>query len=512
MIIKRLLVSGLIVLLFGCEAKNLVVDQVLDVKSTPEGIAAPLSDEEFQNLKPVKQYQVANKLAATIYKGVPADEFFNFNIYGSELRTSESGSVYLSDMRSKISRRVQNKGELANLVSRRHTFNNDTRQAKGKPLATIIEYPVSRDQFEAWMAYVLANTILFSPAEEIASAGFLDVQKVNDNLVKSLSEDASIRNIVLAHMKSPANWRRFRSPEDNTREMIEIYLGLFDKDADVPKASIACKNWYLTDDSKGDAKYQLVIDFSEQNTEPQKVLDSWVTTCEDFYDVISNHPLLIPRITTFLVDHFFANASSAVRGEIVKDIVAQSPERFHDIFTAIIFSREYLINSERPKSFEEAFFNIADRVGWRNNSSFLDRLVSNDSVNPTLKSMNQPTMTLKLGRFMNQPFDSLSFAFYHKAIRERILTKINTGLWGPGWDIGFYSKGDLFEQEGYIDFLFLSILSRKATQEEIDALSLAFVKTNNELRRDFQAEIVFDYISRLPDLYYYKTITKGDIQ
>lgn len=257
-----------------------------------------------------------------------------------------------------------------------------------------------------------------------------------------------------------------------------------------------------------DADYQLVIDNSEANTEPQKVLGSWVTSCEDFYEVIANHPLVIPRITTYLVDRFFPNTDAAKRNEIVKDIVSKNPVRFHDIFSAIIFSREYLLNNEKPKSLEETYFNLADRIDWHPNDRFIRELTGNSSSEPNLKNMKQPTMTLKLGRFKDQPLDSLSFAYYHKAVRERLLAKTNT-RWGS-WGSEFIEQGDIFEQDEYIDFLFLSALSRKATQNEIDTLKEVFAETENETDRNDQARIVFDYISRLPDLYYYKKITEGD--
>ena len=506
MIIKRLLLVGLVLSLLACKDNpQLEVDESLGGQALPNGVAAPLSDTEFQSLKPEKRYEVANKLAATLFKGVTVNDFFDFNSYGSELRVSDKGNQFLSDTRSDISKRLRNRAGYVNAIERRHNLGNDSERAKGEPLATITEYPVSRDQFEAWMAYTLANTILFSPAEEIASTDFIDVQRIFDGLVKAMSQDASIRDIILTHMKSQANWRRFRSPEDNTREMIEIYLGLFDRDEDVPKASIACKNWYLTDE---DADYQLVIDNSEANTEPQKVLGSWVTSCEDFYEVIANHPLVIPRITTYLVDRFFPNTDAAKRNEIVKDIVSKNPVRFHDIFSAIIFSREYLLNNEKPKSLEETYFNLADRIDWHPNDRFIRELTGNSSSEPNLKNMKQPTMTLKLGRFKDQPLDSLSFAYYHKAVRERLLAKTNT-RWGS-WGSEFIEQGDIFEQDEYIDFLFLSALSRKATQNEIDTLKEVFAETENETDRNDQARIVFDYISRLPDLYYYKKITEGD--
>ncbi|MBW2468110.1 MAG: hypothetical protein JRE62_02360, partial [Deltaproteobacteria bacterium] len=62
--------------------------------------------------------------------------------------------------------------------------------------------------------------------------------------MKGIRQDNSIRQIVYDHMVSQENWRRFRSPEDNTREMMEIFLKRFN-DAEVPLAAMACKNWSL---------------------------------------------------------------------------------------------------------------------------------------------------------------------------------------------------------------------------------------------------------------------------
>ena len=119
----------------------------------------------------------------------------------------------------------------------RYAFNNN--RPKQMPLARITEYPLSKDMFSQWMALHLTNTILFSPAEEIDSADITDVQNLFRRLELAIKNDTSVRAIVSTHQRSVENWRRFRSPEDNTREMIEIYLGLFDRDDDVPKASTA---------------------------------------------------------------------------------------------------------------------------------------------------------------------------------------------------------------------------------------------------------------------------------
>jgi len=514
MIIKRLLVSGLVVLLFGCKADNLVVDE--DLSKQPTGVAAPLSSSEYQNLKPVKQYQVANKLAATLYKGIPVDEFFNFNTYGSELKVLDAGNQYLTETRNQVVARLKNRDEYSNTIDLRHDLGTDAQRAKAEPLSIITEYPVSRTQFEAWMAYVLMNTALFSPAEELPSTNYIDIQRIYNGLLKDMDEDVGIREIVLAQMKSEESWRRFRSPEDNTREMMEIYLGLFDRDEDVLKASVACKNWSLTDESKPDVRTRYVlVKTNRVNTEPQRVLGSWVETCDDFYEMVSNHGQLIPTITATLVESFFPTTSAGKRSAIVADIMSVNPTRFHDIFTAIIFSREYLLNNERLKNFEEIFFNLIQRTKWKQtNDNFLRELASNSNNNRVgMREMRQPTMTMKLGRVVGESIDPLSFAYIQQTVREQVLTRVRTD-WGS-WEDTFIGDGDLFSTDEYIHYLFLTALSRQATVEELDTINQAFIDSDNESGNNFrenQASIVFDYISRLPDLYYLKTITIGEAQ
>ena len=99
------------------------------------------------------------------------------------------------------------------------------------------------------------------------------------------------------------------------------------------------------------------------NTEPQLILGTnYITTCDDLYDVIAGHPLLIPRVTEAIFNYFVevTNDNLDYRQQFINSIVASGPETFEDIFTAIIFSREYLLNIERPKSFEENLMSLLD--------------------------------------------------------------------------------------------------------------------------------------------------------
>ena len=60
---------------------------------------------------------------------------------------------------------------------------------------------------------------------------------------------------------------------------------------------------------------------------------------------------------------------------------------------------------DTPKSLEEAFFNVADRIKWQASAGFYNSLTnpSTSSNFPTMTLMKQPNMSLKLGRFAQQP-------------------------------------------------------------------------------------------------------------
>ena len=466
------------------------------------GAAIALTTEEYDQFSPEQKFNIINKLLSTLYKGISASEFFDIDQGIESLKVADNGNQLLNTHKS-ISEKLVQKDSYANAINTRHLFNHDARRALGKLLAIIIEYPMSRDLFEAWMAYILVNTPMFSPATELDSADHIDAQLIYNNLIVSLGNDVSIKDIVFSHQISEANWRRFRSPEDNTREMIEIFLGLHDRDKDIPLAAKACKNWSITDDDNG---YQLIIDASNQNSETVTILDNYtITTCEDFYTTITEHPRMIRQIITLLVRHFFPNYDNEKQNEIINDITQTEPVKFHDIFSSIIFSKEYLLNNERPKSFEEIFFNLTARTHWKSQSRFINELINTDlgSPQPTLSKMGQPTMRLKNGRANQQPLDSLSFMNVHSAIRDRVLVIIDS-RWGT-WDDNFIGYGDYFDTSDYIQYLFISTLARKASTEELETL-MDVIATENETSKHQQAKIVLDYVSRLPEIYFYNAI------
>lgn len=566
--------------------------------SSGQSFSGELSKAEYNALSDEQKYQVANKLLGTMFKGVPVDEFFDISNGMSSL-SLKAGDDFINRTKASLEYELtqaerthndllitdidddrQNARDENNqdIVNQRYRslfqidFNrSDSNWPKILPMARIYQYPLSKDTLDIWIAYVLSNTILFSPAEEIDSTSIRDVQKVFVKLREDLRANSSIRQIISRHQRSQENWRRFRSPEDNTREMIEIYLGLFDRDDDVPRAAKACQDLYLTDQ---DADYEL-LSTGFINTEPQFVLDTFVTNCGDFYDVVAGHPLVIPRVTTSIVEYMFYKKTGEERAQIVQTILQDSPETFQDIFKSILFSKAYLLDNERPKSAEEAFFSTAHQLDWKPYRTLLNEMTG-DNINDkvSLKHMGWPVMELKLGRFTGVPLDSFSFANYHKGVREYLLlgtadtNATNNGYCNSDvessqgrnrcrWKMGLgleipdelpdepaadaeisdavkakiqYEKDRVtrlterfnrvlsLDLNDYIDYLFMSVLQRKASEVEKTDLTAYFEDRNfltedvfdnvviRENSIDEVAQVTFDYVSRLPEYYYFLKI------
>jgi len=515
------------------------------------GSAVALSQSEFNSLPPEDQYMVANKLLGTMLRGVSAEDFFNLDAGVANLQPSSS--AFLDDTRNALARNMSNAEVLAydtiidgldaegnpDPANAKYEFDTrsdleSNRRSKQLPLARIKEYPISRDMFVHWMAYVLSNTIMFSPAEEMESTDYTDIQNMYRFLVTSIDEGTPIRQVIRSNLPSLARWRVSRSPENHALEAYELYLGLFETEEDSFRGGIACKDLYLTSDGDG----YLIRRTDYPNTEPQLILETnYITTCDDLYDVIAGHPLLIPRVTEAIFNYFVEVTGDNLdyRQQFINSIVASGPETFEDIFTAILFSREYLLNIERPKSFEENLMPLLDTLKWDPGYStegigkrIFRNMTERDSI-LRLSGMGWDTMTYKIGRIPSVPLDGLGFANYHKALREQLLRN------DCSYEGGCNNAGDglifdaddvirpVVEQmspEEYIDFLFLNAMQRKATPvEKTDLMALYGpspglnhtqdidgVTVVRSGRHDDIAVITFDYISRLPEQYYFRAV------
>lgn len=512
------------------------------------GTATALSQGEFNSLPAENQYMVANKLLGTMFRGVPAEDFFNLD--AGTVNLQPTSSTFLDDTKNALARDMTNAevlvhdtiidglDEEGNPVREDAKFLFDSNRPRQLPLARIKQYPLSRDMFVHWMAYVLSNTIMFSPAFEMESTEMADVQNMYRFLVTNLDEGTPIRQIIRSNLPSLARWRVSRSPENHALEAYELYLGLFETEEDSLRGGVACKDLYLTPE---DEDY-LIRRTDFPNTEPQLILETnYITNCDDLYDVIAGHPLLIPRVTEVVLNYFFSGRPLDVRTGMIASITASNPETFEDIFRAIIFSKEYLLKTERPKSFEENMLSLLDSLKWDPTSgsageldeAIFTRMTSTNINNRIgMPAMNWDTMSYKIGRLPDVQLDGLSFASYHKGLREEFLVRAggsptngynNTAYQGGnGTDGLFYDEnGDVWphiEQmsvSDFVDFLFISALQRKALSVEktdLQTLYDAGSHTANsgvdvrDGRHDDIARLTFDYISRLPEFYYFKAV------
>lgn len=458
------------------------------------------ADSAYETSDSLTKYNLSSKLLNTLFKGVDPTQFFDKN---GKISFGASSDAYGPNaIRQAIDTPLDSREIVFIRIDESYRFDDRTKAVQ-YPITTLYEMPLSRDYFNFWMAYILANTILFSPAVELDTTEALDAQRVFYRLVTMLDEDKSIQEIVYDHMISQENWRRFRSPEDNTREMMEIFLNRFIDD-EVPKAAKACQNWYLSDDTLG---YELVKDYN-LNEDPQAILDTEVTACEDFYRSVAAHPTLLPKVVRVLVDYFYDGYDDAKKESVVEDIVAAKPTGFKELFTAIIFSENYLLGTKRPKKFEEAFLGTAQTIFWKPSSYYFRDLNRNPSSTnlETLEEMKQPTMSYKLGRPGSVPQDSLSFSYFHKAMRDRLFLDRKTDQFNEydaGWQADYIDV--VFEkEEDFVDYFFVTLLGRMASDEEKTTLSEVFASEGIETNKVSKAVIIMDYISRLSELYYFR--------
>lgn len=481
-----------------------------------------LSNDEFNALNDQQKLQVADKLLSTFFFSYPYRElkekietgdFIDGLIRGlSEDKTDLAWlENYILD--EEIFRRISyNEQEAVDILTRFYAMEE-----------------LDNYFFNNWVAYILTQTIMFSPAYELETTHSPNIARVYNRLVNMLNTESGMRYITYVHMMSEDNWRRFRSPEDNGREMLEIFALDMD-DSHVPIAGQALQNWKL--DRNSDT---LVVGLNE-NREPLNLFGTTIYNGDDFYRELAKSDQFTIGVSSRLVDFFFPDATEGIKTQLVNSIVASDPETWQDILLQIVFSEAYLLENKRAKSAEELFFSMAKKMEYKHRNNTLH------AFKYALDEMHQATMKYKLGKLNRVPLDTLSFANYHKFIREYLmLRKSNpqkatdyTAWDRQGWDESFVSNENFnFDTENvtgsldaFIHYLFNATIARSATADElaifrehmltgeegeerlIDTFNM--FRTDNdpqqqeerrEARKANIAVLVLDYISRLSETY-----------
>lgn len=451
----------------------------------------PLTDAEYNALNAQQKYRVVNKHLGTLYTGAPLAEVFDLGGGLNDLQPREGFDRYPSWVRSQLATQHDPQTiQAAESAAFDHEFGLREQET---PLALMRHMPLGKKRYDLWMAYILANSVQYSPAYELESVRRADMASVFNRLYAGIREDKPIREIIYDHMISEENWRRFRSPEDNTREMMELFLFRF-RDDEVPKAAQACRNWSLDED--GD----LVVDY-DGNSEPQQILETEVTSCYDFYRAVANHPMAIPTTAGALVKTFYAGMPEEFQMRVIHALAFRNPKTYREMFNLILNSKSYLLAAERGKFYEETFWNLSAKTfGYAERDHFR-------TANRALERMNQRTLYYKLGRPFGQPNDSLSMAEFHAALRERAaLDRKNSA--GNANDGGWQEQLEEVPFTGatYIRYLFLNTIEREPSDEEL-ATILQILENENinpEKNKTAVTYVVLDYCTRLAETYVHR--------
>jgi len=481
-----------------------------------------LTDDTFNSYNNTQKLQIANKLLSTLFFGYPQ----------KELQEKIDSGHFIENIRLGLNEDITDKSWLENYIIDDSIFrqSNYNEQEAVDILSRFFAMKKLDSYFiNNWVAYTLTQTILFSPAYELDTSHTPNIANVYNRIVGFLNEDSGMRYISYVHMMSEDNWRRFRSPEDNGREMIELFA-LDEDDTHVLIAGQALQNWKL--DSDNDT---LVVGLN-QNREPLNLFNTIIINGDDFYRELVKSDAFTVAVTTRLVDHFFPNTNQVKKTQIITSIVSSKPQTWRDIMLQIVFSEEYLLHSNRPKSAEELFFSLTKKMEYKHRSSTFHEFKD------ALENMHQASMKYKLGKQNQVPLDTLSFATYHKFIRERVIlrksnpSKINdySAYDRMGWDehfvdniqFDFQENNVTSSLESLVQYLFSVTIARKPTAEELSLFhthmtyiyhgtlrlhdTFNMLRTDNDITRQKSlresrkrniAFLVLDYISRLTETY-----------
>jgi hypothetical protein len=477
-----------------------------------------VDDDTFNALIEEDKLYVARKLYSTLFKGKDINT----------LKNEISSGTFISNFLKKLYSTNVPQPNLDNIFVDDYVIPYNGRQGDGlfekrwrvfSHIATTLYYTkLSRDYFNEWMAYTMEQTILFSPAYEVESVSkFPELIASNHKRIKKdLDKGLTIRELVYHHMVSKENWARFRSPEDNGREMLEIWLYDYN-DQDVPLAAKALKNWKweVRYEKNDDKIYGYVYKFfndennaDEKNSDPIELLGTTITTGHDFYHAVANHPDLIPTVIDRLVALFFPTLPAEEKKNITAEIQKSNPTTFAEIFTQILFSKKYLFESNRIKPIEEIYMGLNQTLGMKpEGTSF--RYLFTDGMSES----NQLAFTYKLGRPDEGVSDTDSVIRLHQYIRTSIFLNRAKNGWNSSEIMDRYKDASTLKD--YLDKMFEDIVGRKMSESEsVELTSIAEDAGVADMSRSWNRFAVtlmtFDYFSRLSEIYTYRKIKAGE--
>jgi len=447
-----------------------------------------MNDEEFNLLNDSQKLLVAHKLLSTFFFGYPL----------KKLEEKINSDTFISTLRDNLENDVTDKGWLEDYIIDDSFFRQYNKWYSPQAITILTRFYAMKhlDKYfiHNWIAYILTQTIMFSPAYELESTHTSNIANTYNRIVTMLNVDSGMRYMTYVHMMSEDNWRRFRSPEDNGREMLEIYT-LDGNDSHVPIAARALKNWKLNTDSD-----TLEVSLNE-NRLPLELFGETIYNGDDFYRELVKSEQFTYGVSSRLVDFFFPKKSEDEKKVIITSIVNSKPESWKDILYQIVFSKTYLLHNVRAESAEEIFYSLTKIMDFKHRSStFYD-------FKRSLENMHQATMKYKLGKLQRVPLDTLSFAYYNQYIRDSIILRRSDpkknddyDAWNrQGWSDSFIannnfklnSRDDEESLKIYINYLFKSLIAREANSNEITLFTNHMIEDKDGKRLFIDAFNIF---------------------
>ncbi len=292
------------------------------------------------------------------------------------------------------------------------------------------ERPLSKDYFDLWITYQLANSFVFAMGEELSTVSSARINTHLNNIRTAVETDQSIPEIMLEYFLDDIFWARFRSPEDNGREVFEIYLGDY-RDEVVPLLAKILQN-YSFNENQG----TLEIDSFNRNTEPQDIDGTLITRPNELYQYVVEHDDFMP--------HIYRHIIKALYGYEDEDVITQMKRNklltFREIYQEAL-SNTALQSVNRAKYPEEVLFPAVKTL-----NVFLQR---NDIkvLNDIMTQIGSQPLFSKLER-RPPDWNSLNTSLLAELMDSRIANEMRN--LGNNWSYGV-AQWQFYELFNYMD-------------------------------------------------------------
>lgn len=180
----------------------------------------------------------------------------------------------------------------------------------------------SKQYFDLWVTYQLLNTFVLAMGDELDTVSSARTNTHIEKIRTSVEQNLSVRSIMLDYFMADIFWARFRSPEDNGREVFEIYLGDF-RDEVVPIVAKILQNYSFNEDQG-----TLEIDSFNRNSEAQAINDTQLTTPYQLYSYVVNHDQFMPHIYKHIVKGLYGYEAD----DVIRSISSKGLSTFRDIY------------------------------------------------------------------------------------------------------------------------------------------------------------------------------------